>query len=295
MNECDVPYFFNAGDIVAGVGNCKPDAIIRDLLEYKEAFKNLESRALVAQGNHDPTYSDFPAPLYYKQNLNHSEIYEYIYRYNAKYADRTISDDGTYYYADLNAFKARLVVLNPYDVPSDETDEQGWAVYNKMSLVGYRQEQLEWFANTALNVPSRDWTVVLCTHTSPSANEPCKNEEVVLGLIDAFRKGEKYACETTDSIPEYNTKIECDFTGRGGEFAAWVSGHTHVDRSGIFQDTLCFSIISDWHHNCSTLTFKRVGGTTTEQAFDIYTVSPDDHKLYITRVGAGEDRVFDYK
>ena len=294
MDACAIPYAFNGGDTVSGAGICPPSAIIGDLQKYSEAFKKLESRMLLAQGNHDPSYSTFEAPRYYAQNLTEEELFEYIYRYETKYPDRVMSEQGCYFYADSKAYKTRLVVMNPYDVPSDETNEDGSAKHNKMGYCGYRQTQLEWFANVALDVPSTDWIVVLCTHTCPSSGERTRNDNVILGLIDAYRNGTKFEISTEHDIPGYNATISVDYTDRGGEFAAWVSGHTHVDMVGVFEGTLCTSIMSDWNHQCQSLTFERTTGTVFEHAIDVYTIDPVNHKLYVVRIGAGEDREFDY-
>ena len=295
MDACAIPYAFNGGDTVSGAGICPPSRIIGELQAYSEAFKKLESRMLLAQGNHDPSYSLFEAPKYYAQCLDKNELFEYIFRYETKYPDRVMSEDGSYFYADSVAYKTRLVVMNLYDVPSDEVNEDGSAKYNKMGIVGMRQAQLEWFANVALNVPSPDWTVVLCTHTAPSSAESIRNADVVLGLINAYRNGTKFEISTEHDYPDYNVTISADYTGRGGEFAAWVSGHTHYDKVAVVEGTLCTSIMSDWNHQCEKLTIQRTTGTTNEHAIDVYTIDPEKHKLYVVRIGAGEDREFDYQ
>lgn len=40
------------------------------------------------------------------------------------------------------------------------------------------------------------------------------------------------------------------------------------------------------------MTDKAVGAT--ENAFDVFTIDKTNRKVYITRIGAGSDRVFDY-
>ena len=294
-DSCSVPYIFNGGDTVSGAGLCGPERLFSELQGYSREFKNLESRMLMAEGNHDATYSEFEAPRYYAQNITKAEIYEYIFRYETKYPDRVMSDDGSYFYVDSEHYKTRLIVLNPYDVPSDEINDDKSAKYNKMHLAGYRQTQLEWFANKALNVPSPEWTVVLCTHTNPASGEFSRNEDVILKIINAYRSGTAFKAKTTfEDFPEYNIDFKGDFTGHGGEFAVWVSGHTHFDNVTVLDGTLCISIISDWNHQHKDLPFIRTAGTIMDHAFDIYTIDFKKHKLYVTRIGAGEDREFCY-
>lgn len=299
-NACAIPYIFNGGDTVSGAGTCSPDLLFNQLQGYHNEFHALESRMLMVQGNHDPAYSEFAPPRYYAQNITKAEVYEYLFRYETKYPDRVISEDGSYFYVDSKHHKVRLIAMNPYDVPSDEVNEDGSAKYNKMRLVGYRQAQLQWFANEALNVPSPDWTVVLCTHANSATKILekdffCRNEDIVLTMINAYRSGIPYHVESHfDDIPDYNIELAGDFTGRGGEFAVWVSGHTHLDLHCVVDGTLCTSIVSDWNHQGRRLPFLRTGGTFLEHAFDIFTIDTQKHKLYVTRVGAGDDREYDY-
>lgn len=299
-DACAIPYVFNGGDTVSGAGTCKPELLFTELSGYHKEFHCLESRMLMAQGNHDSAYSEFDPPRYYAQCITKAEIYEYLFRYETKYPDRTISEDGSYFYADSPRHKVRLIVLNPYDVPSDEVNDDGSAKYNKMRLPGYRQVQLEWFAKEALRVPSTDWTVVLCTHANPATkviedDYYCRNEDAVLSIINAYRSGIPYEVENRhEDIPDYSIHLTGDFTGRGGEFAVWVSGHTHIDLTTVVSGTLCTAIISDWNHQSRGLPFHRTGGTFREHAFDIFTIDTKKHKLYVTRVGAGDDREYDY-
>lgn len=295
MNECAVPYFYNGGDTVSGAGICSAKTIIRDLVSFSNTFSRLESRMLWAMGNHDPAYYDVKeGTAYYSQNLTHDELYEYMFRYNTKYPDRTMSPDGTYFFADDKHHKVRHIVLNPYDTPNDDTLPDGKAVFNKFTTLGCRQAQLQWFADVALDVPTSDWTVVLCTHTCPSSGEYIRNQEIILGLIKAFREGTTFELATSHEISEYNAHITADFRGRGGEFAVWVTGHTHEDRVKVVDDVLCLSVLSDWNHQHARLPMQRTNGTINEHAFDIFTIDPANHKIYATRIGAGEDREFDY-
>ena len=295
--ECNVPYIFNGGDTVSGAGTCPPEHLINELTSYSEAFKDLEPKILMAQGNHDSAYSEFTnPPKYYAQNITKEEIFQHIFKYETKYPDRVMSKDGSYFYVDHKNSKTRLVVMNPYDVPNDEVNDDGTAKYNKMRLAGYRETQLKWFANEALNVPDNKWTVVLCTHTNPASKELCRNEDVVLNIIDAFRNSSSYKAESVfDDIPDYTINFEVDFKDKGGDFAVWLCGHTHQDRTVIKNGTLCISIISEWNHQAENLPFIRYSGTVLEHAFDIFTIDAKNHKLYVTRVGAGCDREFNYE
>lgn len=123
---------------------------------------------------------------------------------------------------------------------------------------------------------SSDWTVVLFTHKywqAPEADsgDPPTVLNTAKALIQAIIAG------------TYSAKI-----------AAVIVGHVHSD-----QDTTLdgINIIST---TCDCIATNKYGGPTmtagtdTEEAFDIVQIDTENQKLYFTRVGAGQDRTFDY-
>ena len=62
LTDCAIPYFFNAGDLFSGQGICKPEANIKEFIDYRKLFHKIEHKCLIAEGNHDAVYSLFEAP-----------------------------------------------------------------------------------------------------------------------------------------------------------------------------------------------------------------------------------------
>lgn len=297
LTECNIPYFFNAGDYVSGMGIIDPADLIREIVVTRRLFSRIADKQLMALGNHDPAYSTFQPPNYYAEFLTKEEIYEYVFRPQTAYGNRVFGDDGTCFYADDVFHKVRYVVLNTHDVPSDERKPDGYPVYNSFRLTGFRNYQLNWFANVALQVPDPNWTVILCTHESVGVDKGTVfyNQEIVLGLINAFRKHTAYKGSSgNDILSGYEAQVEVNFTGKGGDFAAWVGGHWHRDDSRIWDGVLTIASLNDSMHNSAQSPFAHKVGTVTEQAFDIFTINKKEHKLYATRIGCGEDREFTY-
>lgn len=291
LDECGIPYFFLAGDFVSGMGMITPDDLIREMVCVRRLFSRIEPKMLLVQGNHDPSYSTIPGHGY-AESLTTEQIYEYMFRFQTQYPNRVFGEDGTYFYADDCARKMRYIVLNAHDTPNDDVKPDGFPVYPKMKCLGFGQTQLRWFAETALDVPAADsgtdvvWTVVLCTHESVCGDEEYYNRELVLGLIDAFRKHTVYEGTSDCAEPEYNASVRADFTGRGGDFAVWVGGHTHRDMVQNVNGILCLTTASD--------SFNDIGNTD-EQCFDIFTVNKAEHTICATRIGRGGDREFSYE
>lgn len=294
LTDCGVPFFFTGGDLVCGSGVCPASSLKRELSEYSQAFKDIEHKCLMVLGNHDSAYSTLPIPKYYEESLTSEEIYEYYYRPTAQYTNRVFGPDNTYCYADDRLHKMRYIALNTHVKWTDDLDENGLPLCNAFRSPGFMQEQLEWLAHVALDVPSTDWTVVICTHEP--AYQGFANTPMVLGIIDAFRRHEKFEKTNIDEKrPYYSSQISVDFTGRGGNFAIWVAGHMHKDDFKYCNGILSTTTLNDCVHNDPHSEFVHVKGTTTEHAFDIFTIDKHAHKIYATRIGCGENREFEYE
>ncbi len=297
LNDCSIPYFFNAGDTVSGAGLCKMDFLIQDLNAYRESFSAIESKCIMVLGNHDMSYSTFQAPDYYAEQMTAAEIFEYIFRFETMYPNRFFSKEGSYYYVDDSHTKMRYVVLNNHDVPSEEIGPDGKPLYNKFRIFSMRQEQFDWFAHVALDVPSPEWSVVLCSHENPTCHgEVPKNYPLLLQIINAFKRHEKF--EGSMEFPErdyLNVKVSVDYTGRGGDFIAWLCGHWHLDQMLVENGVTCLSTVNDSMGAQDGNRTPHVKGTDTEHSFDIFTVDKKAHTVYVTRVGLGEDRQFTYE
>ena len=296
LKECGIPYFFNAGDYVSGMGIIDPEDLIREIVVTRRLFSRIADKQLMVLGNHDMAYSTYEPPNYYAEFLTKEELEEYIFAPQRAFPNRVFGPGGAFFADDVD-HKLRHITLNTHDTPSDEIGPDGFAVYNKFRLTGFRQDQITWFAEVALLLPDKDWTVVLCTHESIGADKGYVfyNQELMLGIIDAFRRHTAYRAETCyKDVAGYDAAISVDFSGKGGNFAAWVGGHWHRDDSRIWDGVLTIASVNDSMHNSALSPFMHKPETITEQAFDIFTINKKEHKLYATRIGAGEDREFTY-
>lgn len=293
LAECAIPYFFNAGDIVSGAGTCTAEFLWEEIRACKRLFYPLEQKCLYVEGNHDRAYCTFEPPAYYVENLPKKAFNEQYFSSLEAYPNRQFGDGG-YYYADDFASKVRYIVLNGQDVPSDEIDERGYAKYNAMLHFGFLQKQIEWFAHVALQVPSREWSVIACSHASPSGVKVEKeyyNYSLMTGVLNAFQKGNVYQGETVLENPLFNAKISVDFTNKGGNVIAWLGGHTHKDAINVEDGIVCINTAADTAY--ISLYPDRMG-TTEEQAIDVFVIDTKKRKGDIVRIGKGEDRVFTY-
>lgn len=294
LDQCGIPYFYNAGDIVSGYGLCVKEFLFEELDSCRRSFSDIEHKCLIVEGNHDSAYSTLEAPNYYAENISAEEVYEHLFRFETIYPDRVFGPTGTYYYVDDKFHKMRYVVLNSHDIPSDEKNADGLPVYDRFRTTAVRQEQMEWFANVALDVPSTDWTVSLCTHENLLTGWEFYGGEIITGILNAFKNHAGFEGNTNIGKPEYEVEISVDFTGRGGEFTAWVCGHFHESYIEVINGIVNISTHSDSLHQPEHSPYKRIPGTDSEHAFDIFTIDKRKRKIFITRIGAGEDREVEY-
>ncbi len=296
LRDCSIPYFFDAGDFVSGKAYCPACEIIEDLKETQLLFRDILHKRLVVQGNHDAVFSTMKEPFAYAESIPQSAVYNYIYRYLASYPHICFSSSGMSYYADDIFHKIRYLALNTHEVPSDDKKENGLQLYNK-SCSFFNQKQIEWFVKTALEVPTPDWSIVLCTHEifNDSYPDP-RGFGLVLDILDAFRR--HTSCNIIDKcagLPwNNNLEISADFNSRGGNVICWVGGHLHYDTIEKHNGIPVISVQNDSLLNSKNSQYTHERGTVSEQAFDIFTVDKSINKVYITRIGCGEDREFEY-
>jgi len=299
LTDCDIPYYLNGGDVACFAPYGTKEHLKNEFDEYKRAFSAIEHKCLITFGNHDGVFSTLPEPNSYAQNITKSERVKNGFAFIRKYPNRVFGSDGTYYYCDDVDRKVRYVILNTHDVPSDETDEAGRAVYNTFRMFCIREEQLLWFANVALNVPTKEWSVVLCSHENATSKpqHKTKNHNLILGIINAFKRSERFESKTVfDDMPYLNAEISVDYTGRGGMFIAWVAGHVHEDLIVEEDGIISVSTTNDSCGNASGVQPPHELGTITEQTFDVYTIDKKSKKVHITRIGGlGRDREFFYE
>lgn len=293
LSRCAIPYYVNLGDVVTGFGLCDKESLFEDLDYCKRAFKNIESKCLMVEGNHDVGYSTLGVPHYYAENISDDEIYEHMFRFVEQYPNRHFGG-ANYYFADDTAHKMRYVVLACHDVPSEEVTESGLPVYQKFKTSAIRQQQMEWLANVALDVPDSDWTVTLFSHEALIRGWEMRGSEIITGILNAFKNHTKFEGKTNIGEPGFEVEISVDYTGRGGNFTAWICGHFHDSCVEVHDGINCISVINDSSSRPQHQPYERKIGTLSEHAFDIFTVDKKKRKIFITRIGAGVDREVEY-
>lgn len=301
LNDCEIPFAVLTGDI----GTRHSVDTETELLESQKMISvhlaplwNTD-RLLVALGNHDGAYGD--ASGYYQKQFTPEKLWQTYFRGQAMDFRRVFSEDGLYYYVDNPVQKTRFIILNSQFAGEYKTDGNGNAVNNRFSVSCYGQEQLEWLANVALDMPE-GYGAVITTHVPPrillsTQTKPYTvDSSQICGIINAYNNKTTFTGSYTDGVDGWsNSKISVDFTKAKGEIIAMFAGHIH-------QDTVDLTTLS-----CPLITILAAGapvnegenpernfGTDTETSFDVVTINRQTRTIHCTRVGSGEDRVIPY-
>lgn len=180
------------------------------------------------------------------------------------------SSDKKYYYVDNAAQNVRMIFLNTgYD--------QG---------TGLDNTQAGWLQQLLYDLES-GWTAIVFTHLFflPATVESGVTTLSLLGSGTLAKR----------MIDSQYSNMEA----HGAHFACVVTGHVHRDYALETENgypiigTTCDAngLQASLYDPVNTV---RTAGTTTEQAFDVYHVDTENKKIYVTRIGAGTDREFDY-
>ena len=290
MNECNINYCFDGGDFCANPSGLTKVQQESEIKEYLLAFEKLNGRKLISLGNHD----DNSINNLYAQTIIDKEMYNLIYRKNSLYNQIKKGKTGSYFYVDDEMAKVRYITLNCIDIPYVQVGDG--LKYKGMDTWAFRQEQLNWFANIALNVPNSEWSVVVCSHV-PINQGLIINDHIFMNTLQAFNDKTQYQGESLPSVnDDFKLSVSVDYTNKGGNVICWISGHTHQDKFITLPENITYKVLCTINDSLNVQSGQatKTKGTATEQAFDIFTINKETRTVNITRIGAGIDRSFTY-
>ena len=164
--------------------------------------------------------------------------------------------------------------------------------HNFMVTPMFGPQQLQWFAEEALDMPP-EYAAIIITHYAPEA----KDFNVFKGIVDAFNNQTVYRGQYIGAEEWQSTRIAVNYENAYGEIIALFQGHKHMDAENDFFDTIpCINVTTTgayWAVNDENAE-NRVKGTATEFALDAVVIDRTNRKIYLTRIGAGDDRVISY-
>lgn len=226
--------------------------------KYTKLFNGTD--LFVLRGNHDTNYQG-----------TGKVTDEMFYNVAIKYVEKFVDTKGRLYFCyDNVSQKLRYIFM-------DTRDDNVFPEY------AVTDEQLNWLEEKCSELGS-DWSVVVLCHMMFTG------KEISTGIT------ELPICANGLRI---KNKIDSIYDTIQAQIVGIISGHCHRD----------YSIVSEKGYPIIATTTDAGGvqaslydinypvreqGTTTEQAFDVFTIDLSNRKIYSTRFGAGVDREFSY-
>ena len=299
MRSCDIPFFVTGGDNCTQSSGFMPDVFEENMNVLLEQLAPIPHKnILLSVGNHDGATGfdeDCGELGYYRYQLTNEERSAVFFGWQRNTNEYKHFDaDGTYYYLDDSATKTRYIILNSF-WSQWEGEEDGFVTDIQHSLghnPHFGPQQLIWFASEALDMPP-DYGAVIVTHFAPDA----KDFAVFKGIVDAFSNRTTYEGSYIGAEEWQSTEIAVNYKYADGEIVAVFQGHNHEDAlHDFFESVPCINVTTAgayWAARGDTA-LERVKGTASEFAVDVVTIDRGNRTIYLTRLGAGDDRVIHY-
>lgn len=220
-------------------------------------------------GNHDVNTTAASPDLYFTE----AEIYSLMMEPLESVVNL---ENRFYYYLDNTSQKIRYFFLDCHW--SSNPDHAGRDFHY--------DEQLEWLWNSASELGS-EWSIVVIQHIVFANSEKVDNIPVKV------YKGPL----TVELVNVLDTM--CDDENMPTVIGI-IGGHTHYDWYEYSQKgypiivTTCDAAWGYKDNQDSRWSDNRIKGSTSEQAFDVFSIDKNNRKIYATRIGFGSDREFSY-
>ena len=312
MNACQIPFAMCCGDSARSDGNGL--TIESQMVDcFDAANRNFAPigwhRLLQTQGNHDGSWGTANGKAYAYQ-MSPTQLYDYIYRKQYSASNHVFGGgDNSYFYVDDTENNIRIIMLNSCWCETSNNSD-GTAVYSRQHYWGYGQAQLNWLANTALNVDS-GWVIFIGTHIPPldinvsgtlkEYTKSTRDVSLLNGILSAYENKTSYSGSYTKNTSRgegdwANVSVSVNFADAQGKIVGFYCGHCHSDH--VISDTLPFPVItitSDSDISYDDAETDRVMGTANEHALDFVTINKVTQSVTLTRLGIGASRAYSYK
>ena len=269
------------GDVVRAFGT--KDKIKEDVYGFNSEVKDyIDSR------NYFPTIGNHDFTIKFERSADDQTGYTYgvpfAYNSSVKPLESYVSliNQKMYYYFDNPVQKVRYIMINTEEEVN--SGDNPWGVGAHIT-----QQQLDWLTNDALNVPSDDWHVVTIGHVPIHPYAP--SHDGALNILRYALEGYTNKSKASFTAP-YGTVLNTDFSTYKGKMVGYFCGHNHKDTEFVGTNMVNISTGCDARYNDDV--WSRVEGTLTEQLFDVVIVDKTNKKINMVRIGAGDNRTFNY-
>lgn len=297
-NKLGVDCLLDLGDAI--MGNNTKEISTNILSKGSEILKKSNLPVFRVKGNHDDNSWIAQTQKNQLLRISESEWYSRVVKPFEKDYNLTNDENKGYYYKDFEKQKIRVITLDCEDMPYI-VNSDGTVKYPQIYRFGYQQKQLQWLCEKALNFTNKEdrkeWGVVLISHQwreTIADDGKHFNDAQLIHILKAFKNGTRV--QTSSPYEDMRVNIDYDFSSQGAmEIICAFGGDSHVDNSYLIGSSgiRCIEFLCSLPQaepNMPSRTLK----TESEDAWDIVSINRKERKIYCTRFGAGQDRIFSY-
>lgn len=229
-----------------------------------EFWKNTEGSNIILNciGNHDSSRKEGGN---YIQDITSKQCFdkffkEQIENWKCVQPESAVDLGLCYYYKDYSDSKIRLVVLD---------------------CMHYTDNQNSWFLQVLTEAKDKNYSVLVANHYQGGTmklDESCTFQSPLWTHVDA-------------TINEKASAAVDSFMNAGGEFIAWICGHTHRDLFGVLEkypNQTCIAVDCGFCNDSWNDSFRR-RGTKSQDCFNIMSINRSLNTFSIYRVGNNID------
>lgn len=262
IDRCPIDCVVNGGD----TGNdydFDPKKFYASHEEISDALYNLSVPAHNLIGNHDDGIGTA------KDRGNKVDDFAILPQKLHKLYMKNNPTDKNYYYHNFDDKGFRFVFLNTSDLPYVKDENGEYFFHWRLEI---SNEQAIWFEEEALKTGKN---IIVFSHA------PIHTAGIV-GSLGSPKCINPYDDVLNAPRVYYNIK-------KSENVVATISGHVHYDNLLYDDNMLTVTTASAFADYFLPTCPKREYKTYTETAFDVFSIK--DNVMYITRFGAGEDRI----
>lgn len=268
IEETNISYVICGGDSIRD--NADLNVGKQNAYDFMKIVKaTVGNKFVTIYGNHDNNSNQTSI-------LSPDEVYSTYFKHQENIVNPGMNKlNGLYWYLDSPVQKIRYIGLNTF-----EDNVEGI-----LSVA-----QMKWLCEVALALPSDGWSLAFFTHKPISPLITSALSEF-RQIIRAIRYQSTYSATYTDNNSA-TYDINVNFVNKKHSVLFVATGHNHYDKLDVDNNIGYFMSTCDGLYKDNDSVPPRTG--INMQSFDIITINKKTNTVNLTKIGAGEDRSFEF-
>ena len=290
----------HTGDIITPFGIKDKHSSYENARRFFDLAKACRSPLIFSKGNHDLNdWDNLPENVFTDDDWGSMYLDFAEESFGIKRQEKKCGSKSTWHYYDVESKKIRIISIDALDSDKKTVNENGTVKFHGGRSFYVSNEQINWFASTALNFDDKsdkNWGVIVAFHHDGGSTKPPHENAVskLMKICAAFNTQSTYENEyKNDEFPFFDMSVSADFS-RYGELdekphmICILMGHDHVDRERVRDGiNVIYTLNNSASTDYSDDRVVRIPGTATQNSFDILNIDTTHREIRVFRYGAG--------